>query len=104
MMTRVNAQGLVEVLCCPNTLRPPGPRFPGDRSPVIPGDLVGCGSHRLVPDKGEPPLLDCLNCGMWIEGPQYGEWKLASDLPTRARQAAIRQETKRVHARDSNST
>ena len=37
MTTRTNAQGEVEVLCCPTTQRPPGPRFPGDRNPVIPG-------------------------------------------------------------------
>ena len=71
MITRMN-NGQLEVLCCPATDRA-GKGIPDVADP----DVVGCGSSDIELDPADKSY-DCLDCGIWFEDQDHGEWRKAS--------------------------
>ena len=65
MITRKNADGHVEVLCCPES----EPNL-HDTSAI-----TGCGAVLHEDGRDGEGAIDCRECGVWIENEDAGEWK-----------------------------
>ena len=77
VITRIY-EGKLQILCCPTNDRT---GQPGITRP----DVVGCGSSNLT---REGDVIQCNNCGIWIEGQEHGQWQDAITVHLTPRELA----------------